>query len=168
MDRQWKREMHALTHATSQICFWTVLGAFGGILLWVHGCGAALVYRTGVLPDFVPGHTLCFLLWLLVYALAGCEMGILFLPMYFRCRGGLRDCLFCVLAYMLTLAWYPLFFSLLHTFLCAGLLLTAIFLHICLFVRALRRFSPVMVPYFISCLLESYFLCVTIAFGIVE
>lgn len=163
MKKQWQREWKLLTRHTSRICFWIVFATCGGILLWVHGCSAPLAYRAGVLPSFVPCFTLCFLLWLLMYALSGCEIGVLLLPTNFRLPTGRREALICLLTYLLTLSWYPLFFSLLHTFLCTILLSAAVLLHIWLFIHAVRRFSIVMIPQFFSCLLEMYFLCVTFA-----
>lgn len=163
MKKQWQREWKMLPRYTSRICFWTVFTAFGGILLWVHGSSAALVYRAGILPSFVPCFTLCFLLWLLAYALTGCALGILLLPASFRIPMGRKESLVCLLTYLLMLSWYPLFFSLLHPFLCTMLLLTAVLLNSWLFVRAVKRLSVVMIPQFFSCLLEIYFLCVTFA-----
>ncbi len=162
------RELQILGREKGRICLWTVLGAFGGILLWVHGSSAPWVFRAGLMPQGVPGFTLFFLLWVTAYALAGCELGIQLLPVCFRCRTGLRESLFCVLAYTLALAWYPLFFSVLHGFLSILVLTAAILLHFLLLIGSFRRFFAASVPYFFSCLLEIYFLCVTIEFLLVN
>lgn len=164
MKKQLRRELHMLSRNTSRICLWTVLAVFGGILLWVHGSAAPWVFRACRIPSAVPGITVCFLLWLAGYALSGCELGVQLLPMYFRGREGLLESLLCLGAYMLTLAWYPLFFSVLHAFLSALLLSGAVILHILLCFRSVRCVRLLALPYFISCLLEIYFLCVTISF----
>lgn len=162
MEKQWKREWKLVIHSFSHICFWTVFTAFGGILLWVHG-SAALVYRTGLLPDCMPSFLVCFLLWLVVYALAGCELGFLLLPTCFRAHVGKQEGLLCLLIYLLTLIWYPLFFSLLHRLLCTLTLGMAVLLQFWLLFCAIRRCSVITLPHFLSCLLEIYFLCVTFA-----
>lgn len=164
MKKRLQKELHILAASSSRIFLLTILAVFGGILLWVHGSMAPLVFRSCRMPPAVPGFTLCFLMWLVVYALAGCELGIQLLPVYFHGREGLRECLMCLLAYMLTLAWYPLFFSVLHTFLSALLLGVAVFLHFWLCFCSGRRGRILVLPYFLSCLLEIYFLCVTISF----
>lgn len=167
MGKQWKREWKLVSRSVSHICFWTVFTAFGGILLWVHG-SAALVYRTGLLPSCMPNFTLCFLLWLVVYALAGCELGFLLLPACFHTFGGRREGLICLFIYILTLTWYPLFFSLFHGFLCTLSICMVVLLHFWLFVRSVCRCSIVMLPHFLSCLLEIYFLYVTFAALLVD
>ena len=164
MKKQLQREWHMLCSNSSHICLWGVLTAFGGILLWVHGSAAPWVFRACLLPPAAPGFTLCFLLWTVGYAVSGCELGIQLLPVYFRSRKGLLESLLCLFAYLLTLAWYPLFFSVLHVFLSVLLLAGAILLHGCLGIRAFLGTRLLTLPYFISCLLEIYFLCVTISF----
>ena len=168
MKKQLQRELHILSCGISRICLWTILAAFGGILLWVHGGAAPWVFRSCRMPSAVPGLTGCFLIWLAEYALAGCELGIQLLPVYFRRREGLRESLLCLFAYMLALAWYPLFFSVVHAFLSALLLAGVILLHIFLCVQAVRGGRILALPYFISCLLEIYFLSVTISFMLVN
>ena len=94
-----------LSRSSSRICLWMLLTAFGGILLWIHGSAAPWVFRSCKMPAFAPGLTFCFLLWLVGYALSGCELGLQLLPVYFRGREGMRESLLCLSAYMLTLAW---------------------------------------------------------------
>lgn len=160
--KQWQREGKLLCRYGSRICFWIVFAAFGGILLWVHG-SAALVYHAGLLPSCVPTLTICFLLWLLAYALSGCTLGFLLLPPCFHTSTGRREGMLCLLIYLLQLIWYPLFFSMLHPFLCILSLGTAVILQIWLLICSIRRFSLIMIAQFLSCLLEIYFLYVTFA-----
>lgn len=162
VGEQWKREWKLLCRYGSRICFWIVFAAFGGILLWVHG-NAALVYQTGLLPTGVPALIVCFLLWLLAYALCGCTLGFLLLPPCFRTDTGRREGMLCLFIYLLQLLWYPLFFSMLHPFLCIFSLGAAVLLQIWMLVCSVRRFSLIMIAQFLSCLLEIYFLYVTFA-----
>jgi len=164
MKKRLRKELLLLSRNTARICLWTVLAAFGGILLWVHGSTAPWIFRSCRLPPFAPGFTVCFLLWLAGYAVSGVELGIQLLPAYFRVREGLRESLLCLFAYILTLAWYPLFFSVQHVFLGAVVLTGAIILHGFLGFCSVHSRRLLTLPYFVSCMLEIYFLCVTISF----
>ncbi|MBQ8400918.1 MAG: hypothetical protein IJX14_03220 [Clostridia bacterium] len=164
MKKQLRKEWLLLSGHTSRIILLISLALLGGILLWVHGTMAPWVFHTTVMPSFAPGFTICFLLWLIVYGLAGLETGILLTPAIFCSREGLRVSAMSGFAYFLTLAWYPLFFSVMHVFLSILALLAALGVHIILLFAFLRRIKLLAGAYFLSSLLESYFLCVTIAF----
>ena len=51
--------------------------AFCGILLWVNGVAAPIVFRTAVIPCAVLGLTGHFVLWLILYGLFGWLLGML-------------------------------------------------------------------------------------------
>ena len=109
--------------------------AFCGILLWVNGAAAPIVFRTAVIPCAILGLTGHFVLWLLLYGLFGWLLGMLLASPGITCA----EPSLAVIAYTLCLAWYPVFFSLLHTAFALLLLLLALAVSVILWLRCLRR-----------------------------
>ena len=164
MRRQIQGEWNFLMKNNSRICVCAVLTAFCGILMWVHGSMAPWIYRYVAEVPFTPVFTVFFLAWLLLYGLTGFIMGIFLLPVCFRSQQGLRCSVLCGLSFILMLAWYPLFFSVLHGFLAFLTLFCAFLINICLTVCT-SRYLKIVTPFCIfTALLEIYFLYVTIAF----
>jgi len=160
--------MRFLGRHTSRLCVCAVLAMFGGILLWVQGSAAPWVYRSTCMPAFAPGFTLCFLLWLVVYGLAGLGLGILLLPPCFREAGGLRYSALCLLAYMMTLAWYPLFFSFWHSLLAAAVLGCGVVIHMYLLWKLGRRWMLAVPIFGILSVMEVYFVIMTVAYVLIN
>lgn len=109
--------------------------AFCGILLWVNGVAAPIVFRIAVIPCAVLGLTGHFVLWLILYGLFGWLLGMLLTTPGISCV----EPSLTVIAYTLCLAWYPVFFSLLHTAFALLLLLISLTVSIILLLRCLRR-----------------------------
>lgn len=156
------REWELLSGRISLLCLCIFLTAFGGILMWVHGGLAAWVYKA--LPENLPlpGFSFFFLLWLMLYGLLGAMLFLTVLPV--NREYPLRGCALCLLSYIFILAWYPLFFSVLHGFLALLSLLCAWALH-CFWGRLYwKQCVLARLLIFFTSLLEIYFLCVTISF----
>jgi len=164
MKKQLHHEIQCLTVNSSFIGLWAVLAAFGGCLMWVHGSMAPWIFRTHRMPAGTPAFTVFFLLWLLLYGLQGTCMGVTVL--YVKRQYHLSiQCLFGnVLIYILLLAWYPLFFSVLHCIMAVISLGCSVILQT-FFLKKYLHYSKVsFFLCFLTILLEIYFLYVTIAF----
>jgi len=140
------------------------LSTFGGILLWVNGTTAPLIFRITNIPSFAPGFTVTFLLWLLLYALAGLQFGcILVYPMFGKCYPFKNACL-AVLVYTLLMAWYPLFFSVVHVFFAAAVLVLAICLQIYMSILLYGRVFIIFLLAILQIFVEMYFVFISVAY----
>ena len=135
MIQRAKKEWCILKEYMSVLIFMTVLFVLGGILLWVHGSAAPWVFRNTRLPSFAPGFTISFFLWIILYALSGMLTGVTLLsPMLEKGKNWYVP-LLGILGYIFLLAWYPLFFSVLHTGLALVVLAAAVGIHVTLLVQ---------------------------------
>ncbi len=156
-----------LSASLSRLCIWAGLTMAGGILLWVNGVAGPIRFRTLGSVAGLPGFSVFFLMWLAQYALCGLSLGICLLPVGCR-RCGVRfyDCRFAwysAVAYLLLLAWYPLFFSVFHGFLASLVLTAAIVCHGVLLLRLGRGVLCAIPVHVFTILGEIYFLYVTIS-----
>lgn len=166
MKKRLVQELRFLTENSSCICLWMVLAAFGGCLIWVHGSMASWVFRSCRMPAGTPSFTVFFLLWLLLYCLHGAGVGISILIPCRNYKIQLRCLAVSLLSYLLTLAWYPLFFSVLHSMMAFLVLFAACILQSAACLSLVRNCRIILLLYFLTSLLEMYFLYVTIAFGL--
>lgn len=136
------------------------LTAFCGILLWVNGTAAPIVFHTAVIPWAVFGLSGHFVVWLVLYAHFGWLVGMLLtVP-------GMPYALpsLAVIAYTLCLAWYPVFFSFWHTVFALCLLIAATCLCILLSIRVLRHSILCFLCAIPVVILEVYFMVWTVMF----
>lgn len=156
LPREWRRFCcHITVYAV--LAFVT---AFCGILLWVNGTTAPILFHTAVIPWTVFGLSGHFVTWLILYALFGWLVGMLLtVP-------GIPYVLpsLAVVAYLLCLAWYPVFFSFWHTVCALCLLVVAIFLCIALTLRVLQHSILCFVCAITVLILEMYFMVWTVMF----
>lgn len=134
--------------------------AFCGILLWVNGTAAPIVFHTAVIPWAVFGLSGHFVVWLVLYAHFGWLVGMLLtVP-------GMPYALpsLAVIAYTLCLAWYPVFFSFWHTVFALCLLIAATCLCIVLSIRVLRHSILCFLCAIPVVILEVYFMVWTVMF----
>ena len=168
MKKRIQREIQLLVEKKSLVILWGILAAAGGILLWVHGSMAPWIFRVCRKPAGVPCFTVFFLFWLVLYSLHGIGWG---LESLLNCQGFRRNYVVAlaeIVSYILVLAWYPLFFSVLHSFLASLVLICALILDTIVFLHKRRCSSILWLAYFFTALLEIYFLYVTIAFSWVK
>jgi len=167
MRKQIRRELIVLAEHSSLISLCAVLAAFGGILMWVHGSMAVWVFRALKMPSFVPGFTVFFLLWLLLYGLYGAVTAMLIMnhTVPWKTTGSaLKAVAGSIMVYVVLLAWYPLFFSVIHSLLAIPVLLAAAVLRNLICIKHSRCFLLLIPVSIFAGLLEIYFLCVTISF----
>ena len=161
MFRRFRRELGIFRRYPGVLAAAAFLGAFGGILLWVNGTAAPLVYRMTNMPKAAPGFTLCFLLWLAVYGLAGFQIGCALVPPLLKKCGTLRYAAVSVIVYTLLLAWYPLFFSIVHGVFACIVLLLSIGLQLYFFFALAIRVCTLILPACLLLFLEGYFFVIT-------
>ena len=141
---------------------------FGGVLLWVNGSAAPIVFRATNIPTMAPGFTVFFLLWLVLYALTGMKIGCTFLlASIFRYKSLLYTTGECI-AYILLLAWYPLFFSVVHCFFSIVVLSISAVLQICLLFSRCRKFYICIPITLLQILMEVYFILISISYMLIN
>jgi len=161
----WRRLRFELSVLQKYIVFLigiSFLTAFGGILLWVNGSAAPIVFRATAMPSCAPGFTFCFIIWLIIYALSGLKIGCTIIPtVIYRCscfQNITGECL----SFILLLAWYPLFFSVVHAFFAAFVLFIYSVLQIVMLFAHSRKFL-ISLPLTILLVSASlYFLLITV------
>ncbi|MBQ7921109.1 MAG: hypothetical protein IJ325_00835 [Clostridia bacterium] len=142
--------------------------AFGGVLLWVNGSAAPVVFRVTNIPTILPGITICFLLWLLIYGLAGLKIGYSLISTVINKCGLLQTVTKEILAYILLLAWYPLFFSVVHAFFAAVVLCTAIGIQLWSFLTGRRGYFICLPITILQIVLEIYFVLITVTYILIN
>ena len=138
------------------------LTAFCGILLWVNGTAAPVVFHTAVIPWSFLGLSGHFVLWLLLYALFGLQIALL------ASVPGVpwKDSACAVVAFTLCLAWYPVFFSFWHTVFALVLLGVSFCLSVAVWLRSLRYTLLGMLCTVPVLFFESYFIVWTVLFAL--
>ena len=103
-----KTELECLIDHAPAAAFTAFLCAMGGILLWVSG--GSWSYTVLSRAEFGLSLTVSFVIWLIAYALYGLRLGLLWFCGRCLTRRTAAACAAVLLAYLLDLVWYSLFF----------------------------------------------------------
>lgn len=166
MFKRIRRESAFLLSNLSFIFLFSFLCALGGVLLWVNGGSTWFVMQSYQLHNNSIGLSGAFVLCLVIYALIGAVVSVI-IKMN-GCRGGKNNTLAAVVLsmamYILSLAWYAVFFCTRLSIFSSILLFIAILIGGGLFVITRKSLILLSVGIIVIELCEIYFLYVNISF----
>lgn len=163
MLRRLKNELSFIGRNIGLIGFSAFVCCFFGILLWVNGSNMWYIIRSSVLSERLPAVSVVFMVWLTVYGLSGMVIAFVYLHQKY----GMTKCSLCPfvlswLAYILSLAWYAVFFCTHLTLFASVLLILAILADISLVLLIRKGLLIFHISVILTGAVQVYFLFINI------
>ncbi len=167
MFKRLRRESAFLLSNLSFIFLFAFLCALGGVLLWVNGGGTWFVVQSYQFHNTSTSLSGAFVLCLVIYALIGAVVSVI-IKMNGCIRGAQNNTLIAVALsmamYILSLAWYAVFFCTRLSVFSSILLLIVVLIGVALLVVVRKTLILLCVGIILIELCEIYFLYVNISF----
>ena len=167
MFKRIRREAGFLLSNISIIFLFSFLYALGGVLLWINGGSTWFAVQSYQSHNTSISLSGAFVLCLIIYALIGAVVSIILKVNGCMCSGKSNTLTAIILAmamYILSLAWYAVFFCTRLSVFSSILLAIAIILGATLFFVTLKRMFFLSLGIVLVELLQIYFLYVNISF----